>query len=233
MIDIIAGALGSGKSEVSLNMALGAAGEHPVLVDADIVNPFFCSRERQEELKAAGVTYAGPSPGMSLADVPYISPEISGHIRSNRRLIIDVGGDESGGAVLGYLSREILTRPYSMYLVVNPFRPFTETEIQTARLRAALEKASRLRFTAVISNPNLAAATGLEDVAAGHGIVAGMAAGMGLPLHCLAVEKRLHAQVRAWLEMAVASGLLDKVPVFPMEMQLRPAWMQEAGPVSK
>lgn len=233
MIDIIAGALGSGKSELSLNMALAAAAEHPVLADADIVNPFFCSRERQEELKAAGVTYIGPSLRMSLADVPYISPEISGYIRSNRRLIIDVGGDESGGAVLGYLSREILARPYHMYLVVNPFRPFTETEKQTAELRAALEKTSRLRFAAVISNPNLAAATCAEDVVAGHGIVTGMAASMGLPLHCLAVEKRLYDAVNARIEIAVARGLLEEVQLCPVDMQLRPDWLEEAGPASK
>jgi hypothetical protein len=225
LIEIFSGAFGSGKTEICLNMALELAGEHPVLADLDIVNPYFCSRERQGVLAAAGITYTGPSPAMSLADLPYITPAITGYIRSGRRLFLDVGGDQSGCAVLGYLSQEILTRPYCMNLVVNPFRPFAETEDQVARLRDALENASRLRFAAVISNPNLSAVTCADDVLAGHQLVAAMAVRLGLPLRCLAVEKKLCAEVQNRLEAAVTEGLLGEVKIYPVEMHLRPDWL--------
>lgn len=225
MIEIMAGAFGSGKTEICLNMALEAAGRQPVLADLDVVNPYFCSREKQEALVAAGITYIGPSPGMSLADLPCISPGIAGYIRSGRLMFLDVGGDESGSAVLGSLSREILAGSYRMNLVVNPFRPFAETEEQIARLRDGLEYSSRLRFSCLISNPNLAAATRAEDVLEGHCRVKRMAARLGLPLRFLVVEKRLEREVRNRLREFQGRQGDQETEIYPVEMHLRPGWL--------
>ncbi len=225
MIDILAGAFGSGKTEICLNMALDAAGEQPVLADLDIVNPFFCSREWHEELEAAGVQYIGPPRNMMFADLPYVTPQIVAFIRSDRRLFIDVGGDENGCSVLGYLSGAIAARPYRMCLVLNPYRPFTESEGKASHLRQALEKMSRLRFTEVISNPNLAADTQVEEIFDGHAMVAKMAQEMDLPIRFLAVEERLADELRSKLDSAVEAGLIKPVEICPVQMHLRPDWL--------
>ena len=50
---VLAGNYGSGKTEISLNLAVRAAkeGKRTMLVDLDIVNPFFRSSEHEEYLK--------------------------------------------------------------------------------------------------------------------------------------------------------------------------------------
>ena len=53
---VIVGHFGSGKTEISLNIAFNAAKEAKkvTLVDLDIVNPYFRTAERFRELEAAG-----------------------------------------------------------------------------------------------------------------------------------------------------------------------------------
>ena len=54
---VLVGNYGSGKTEISLNLALKLArrGEKVTLVDLDIVNPYFRSRERRDLLESAGI----------------------------------------------------------------------------------------------------------------------------------------------------------------------------------
>ena len=77
-ITIIAGHYGSGKTEFAVNLALSAAKSAQVtLADLDIVNPYFCSREREEELADAGVTLIAPAKSTHHADVPALPPEMA------------------------------------------------------------------------------------------------------------------------------------------------------------
>ena len=69
-VSILTGHDGTGKTEVSVNLALALAaeGEQVMLADLDIVNPYFRSRERRPLLEKAGVrvissSQACPSPG--------------------------------------------------------------------------------------------------------------------------------------------------------------------------
>ena len=51
---VLLGAFGSGKSELALNMSIAAAKKGPcTLVDLDVINPYFRSRERQDALEKA------------------------------------------------------------------------------------------------------------------------------------------------------------------------------------
>ncbi|HNS84842.1 MAG TPA: hypothetical protein PKI18_05655, partial [Candidatus Cloacimonas sp.] len=54
---IIIGAYGSGKSEFSLHLArcFKAQGKDVVLADLDVVNPYFRSREMQEDFMQEGI----------------------------------------------------------------------------------------------------------------------------------------------------------------------------------
>ena len=79
-IHIITGHYGSGKTEFAINYALKRAEVRGDIVigDLDIVNPYFRSREKQEELAEAGIRIVSSSTGYSSADVPALSPEIYG-----------------------------------------------------------------------------------------------------------------------------------------------------------
>ena len=71
-VSILTGHYGTGKTEVSVNLALALAaeGEQVMLADLDIVNPYFRSRERRPLLEKAGVRVISSSQACSDADVP-------------------------------------------------------------------------------------------------------------------------------------------------------------------
>ena len=59
---IVIGAYGSGKSEYSINLAkeYQLAGEKVSLVDMDVVNPYFRSRDVREKFEKEGITVIAP-----------------------------------------------------------------------------------------------------------------------------------------------------------------------------
>ena len=77
-VSILTGHYGTGKTEVSVNLALALAaeGEQVMLADLDIVNPYFRSRERRPLLEKAGVRVISSSQACSDADVPALPAEL-------------------------------------------------------------------------------------------------------------------------------------------------------------
>ena len=105
---VLTGNYGSGKTELALNLALGfaAAGEKTTLVDLDIVNPYFRSGEKAEEMKAAGVRMLMPTYAMTTVDIPALPAEIQSVFEApSDRVIFDVGGDDTGAAALKETAR--------------------------------------------------------------------------------------------------------------------------------
>ena len=100
---VLVGNYGSGKTEMSLNLALTSVENgSATLVDLDIVNPYFRSSSQQETLKAAGVRVLMPSFALSTVDIPALPPEIQSVFEVPcDRVIFDVGGDDTGAAALG------------------------------------------------------------------------------------------------------------------------------------
>ena len=56
-VTLFCGHYGSGKSNLAVNwaMALSAGGREVALADIDIVNPYFRSKDSEEELRSLGV----------------------------------------------------------------------------------------------------------------------------------------------------------------------------------
>ncbi len=111
-VSILTGHYGTGKTEVSVNLALALAGEgeRVMLADLDIVNPYFRSRERRPLLENAGVRVISSSQACSDADVPALPAELL-TILENRdvRGILDIGGDPVGARVLARFQPKIVT----------------------------------------------------------------------------------------------------------------------------
>ena len=98
---IIAGNYGSGKTEVTLNLAANRkrAGLDVCVADLDLVNPYFRTREAKEKLAEIGIGLVLPPEKYLNADLPILSPSISGLIRNPSQLtLLDVGGDDVGVA---------------------------------------------------------------------------------------------------------------------------------------
>ena len=68
---VLTGNYGSGKTELALNLALQLSRVYrTTLVDLDIVNPYFRSGEKAEEMEKAGVRMLMPTFAMTTVDIP-------------------------------------------------------------------------------------------------------------------------------------------------------------------
>lgn len=182
---IVVGAFGSGKSEVSVNLAryLAESGSSVAIADLDIVNPYFRSREAAKELDKMGVRSLIPPGDLAGADLPVIIPEIKGAIqRSDGVLILDVGGDDLGATVLRSLEGAFKGTSYEMLLVLNANRPFTATPDGALKALKEIESASRLNMTGIVSNTHLIDDTTSEEVRKGIALSEEVSRVSGLPL---------------------------------------------------
>lgn len=127
-VTVFVGHFGSGKTEIALNGALdlAAAGERVVVADLDVVKPYFRSRSARAILSDAGIELLAPTGANIHSDLPIIVPQIRSRLRdSNRRLIMDVGGDDIGARVLGSLADVVPLDDTDCLLVLNFRRPST------------------------------------------------------------------------------------------------------------
>ncbi len=158
-LTVISGAFGTGKTEIAINLALKLreAGHDPVtLVDLDIVNLYFRSRQRAHDLERQGIRVVSSVEGMENADMPALSPGINACFdRKDGPVVFDLGGSDLGGIVAAYLHRGFASEPTSHWLVVNPYRPFNQTAEATLEMAGMIEARSRLPITGMIANPHM------------------------------------------------------------------------------
>jgi hypothetical protein len=189
-LTLFTGRFGSGKTEIAINYALALA-EAAILVDLDIVTPYFRSREMAQAMQARGVEVVGPAAVGQHLDIPAISPQILGAIqRTDRPVVVDVGGDPQGARALGQFSGAIRQRGYTMHFVVNPYRPFTNTPRGLAQAIVEIEATARLKVTSLVSNPNLISETTVQRIIDGHARIEALAREVGLPIAFVCVERR-------------------------------------------
>lgn len=215
---VLVGNYGSGKTELALNLALAAAGEKSTtLVDLDIVNPYFRSGEKAQELRDAGVRVLMPSFALSTVDIPALPAEIqSVFIAPSDRVIFDVGGDDTGAAALGRYAPSFrqFREDTAVALVLNAMRPLTQTAEDAAELGRRIEQRGRMRVDVVINNTNLAGRTTPEMLLQGHEVACGAA-------RLLGVDCVVDAGMA---ELLRQSGLTDGLPV---ARYMKPEWMEE------
>ena len=151
---IVVGHSGSGKSEFSVNLAQKLVKEYPVcLADLDIVNTYFRSREiretlNKEQIEVISDTYSSTK-GL---DMPYLSPAIQGKIfKRDKLVILDCGGDENGIKVLKQYESDIVDTLYEMWMVINVFRPETNSIEKIIKMINTLTNESKLRITGLIN----------------------------------------------------------------------------------
>ena len=167
-VTLFAGHYGSGKTNLAVNYAirLARSGIKTLIADLDIVNPYFRTRDSETELDEAGVKIIVSPYANSNVDVPALPDEMYA-VTDDRsyHCVIDVGGDDRGALALGRLAPKLNEEnDYEMFLVVNFFRPLTQTADSVINVKNEIEFASGMRFGGIINNSNLGAQTRLKDV---------------------------------------------------------------------
>lgn len=186
-IKAVVGHYGSGKTEFSLNMALAArlAGLEAVVVDMDIVNPFFRSAEQGARLTAAGVDLIAPPYALTGVDLPVLGAEVlSIFERPERFSVMDVGGDDAGAAALGRFHAQLTASDAELYYVVNPYRPFSATAEQVLEMMRRIECRARLRVTGLVNNANLGDLTTPEQLLRGRELLETVSQRCQVPVVC-------------------------------------------------
>lgn len=196
-IKLFLGEFGSGKTELAINWALQTKqlGCKTAIVDMDLVKPFFHTREHRALLTANGVEVIAADQRFAQAELPVLPHALSRVLyQQDYRVVIDVGGGESA-IVLAQFQQRFAGNPYQALLVVNSYRPFTNTVDGIIAMRQRLERVSGLTISGLVSNANLGAATAVEHVRAGISLATAAAARLELPISCVVVPEWLAGQV--------------------------------------
>ncbi len=167
-IAIFCGHYGSGKTNIAVNYALARkqAAEKVAILDLDIVNPYFRTKDSQTELDAAGVELICSDYAGSNLDIPALPAAMQRPIADRTyTCVIDVGGDDQGAVALGRFADQIKEEgDYAMLFVVNFYRPLTRTAQEAFEVLREIENACGIRFTGIVNNSNLGPETTAEDV---------------------------------------------------------------------
>jgi len=233
-VTVFVGNFGSGKTEIALNYALhlAARGEPVRLVDLDIVNPYFRSREAREFVEARGVEVVAPVNEYAFADLPILLREVAGSLgRADAHVVLDVGGDDLGARVLGGFSATLRATVTAVWQVVNERRPFTDSPAGCRRMYDELETASRLKIRGLIANAHLIHETTPEVVLRGVRFAREMSESLGVPLVFAAIERGL-LERNPELELGCPLLPLDRFMTSPWEQSIRRGPIGRPPPVT-
>ena len=198
-ITILCGHYGTGKTNVAVNLALAMAktSKKVTVADLDIVNPYFRTLDSAADFDAAGIRLICSRFANSNVDIPSLPPDLYAITDDkSHRVVVDVGGDDSGAMVLGRLAPAITAEDsYDMWLVVNRYRPLTPDVPSTVEVMGEIEAASKLRFTGIVNNSNIGAETTPQDVLDSVAYATALAQAANLPLVATTVDARLYAEL--------------------------------------
>ena len=223
---VVTGHYGSGKTEfcVSLALRLAEAGFAPygklALVDLDIANPYFRSRERRELLENAGVKVYGSAYEHEItAELPALGANLRAPLEDRDcRVIVDVGGNDSGAVVLNQFGKYFSPEDALFLIVVNANRPETrDLEGALEHLRAIERKTGRA-IDGVINNCHLLLETDAACVAKGHALCRALCERTGKILWCDTYPAPI-------VPAEQVEGKYEHL--LPVGMYMRPSWIDK------
>ena len=218
-IRLFIGHYGSGKSEVSINYVTKLREQvegEVALADLDVVNVYFRSREKKDIMKDLGITPIDSSINTTTLDLPAVSAEIMRPLNDKSvNYVIDVGGDNVGGKVVGRFANQFNSNDYDMFYVVNANREKTQTAKEVLQYIDAIEATTKLKVTGLINNTHMLKETTVEDVLKGQYVAREVSKIRNIPIKYI----------------SCLESIVDKLPkdlegdILPMKLYLREEWM--------
>ena len=218
-IRLFIGHYGSGKSEVSINYVTKLREQvegEVALADLDVVNVYFRSREKKDLMKDLGITPIDSSINTTTLDLPAVSAETMRPLNDKSvNYVIDVGGDNVGGKVVGRFANQFNSNDYDMFYVVNANREKTQTAKEVLQYIDAIEATSKLKVTGLINNTHMLKETTVEDVLKGQYVAREVSKIRNIPIKYI----------------SCLESIVDKLPkdlegdILPMKLYLREEWM--------
>ncbi|MDR0446530.1 MAG: ATP-binding protein [Oscillospiraceae bacterium] len=223
-ITIVTGHYGSGKTEFSLNLALrevssgNKAYTGLAVCDLDLVNPYFRSRERRQELEARGIEVFGSAYREEItAEIPALDAGARAPLENKSyRVIIDSGGNDSGALVLRQFGKYFTDAETDVIAVVNFKRYETQDIERAAEQIAAIERATGLAAGFIVNNTHLLRETTAETILSGHALSLDLCAALGKTLLYDCFPQPI-------VPPEQLSGI--SATLFPLALHMRPAWL--------
>lgn len=218
-VRLFIGHYGSGKSEVSMNyvtMLRELVDGEVALADLDVVNVYFRTREKKDLMRQLGITPIDSSIQTTTLDVPAVSAEVMRPLHDDKvNYVVDVGGDNVGGRVVGRFAEHFNPEDYDMFFVVNANREKTQTAQEVLGFIDAIEASSKLKVTGLVNNTHLLRETTVDDVLKGQEVVREVSKIKNIPIKYV----------------CCLESLVDKLPkdlegdILPIKLYLREEWM--------
>ena len=219
-IRIITGHYGSGKTEFAVNYVKKlreSVDGRVAIADLDIVNVYFRSREKKEELEEKGIQVIASNLDTAVADVPAVSGAMTMPvINKEYQYVVDLGGNYVDTLVLGRIKPLLDHAEADFFMVVNAYRPNTSTPEGIIEQMENLEYAAGLKVTGFINNTNLVRETTAECLLHGDEVLKEVTKRTGVPVKYVSYVKDVMTE-------EIPEGLSGEL--FPMEFNMRKTWM--------
>ena len=209
-LTLFAGHYGSGKTNIAVNyaMLLADEGKKVCVADLDIVNPYFRTKDSEQELAQKGITLICSQYANTNVDLPAIPAESYRLVQDKSCFgVIDIGGDDRGAYALGRFAEAIKAEgDYRMAFVLNRYRPLTSTVADTVEIMREIETACGMKFDCIVNNSNIGSETTADIVLESVSFAEELSEVTGLPI---------------WLHTAEQSVAekLSGIPLLPLSLQ--------------
>ena len=188
---VIAGHYGSGKTELAVSLAMELAQsqtrKYPrlAIVDLDVANPYFRSRERMDMLESHGVSVYGDtfhSTGAT-AELPALTAALRAPLEDEGcQTIVDLGGNDAGARVLRQFEKYFSGSDHELWAVVNFRRYETLTVDSSMEHVLSIQNELRIPVTGLVNNTHLLRETTVDILREGYDKARALSEKMGIPL---------------------------------------------------
>jgi len=237
---IVTGHYGSGKTEFAVSLSLLLASREEIarspdktcqknrppdtdtlaLIDLDVINPYFRSREQRELLGKSGIAIYGSAFDTEVtAELPALSARLRAPLENKScRVIIDTGGNDAGAVVLNQFTKYFTDDDTTVLAVINANRSDTNSVKSAIEHITAIEQITNLNVSAIVNNTHMLRETTVADIIDGHAFCESICESTGKQLLC-----------DCYPEGIVNPDALKEVSanLMPLGLYMRPTWLDK------
>ncbi|MCD4785557.1 MAG: hypothetical protein K8T10_17180 [Candidatus Eremiobacteraeota bacterium] len=215
----LTGPLGSGKTEIAINLALYLNSEDPgkiTLIDLDMVKPYFRLRSVKEPIKKSGIEVLTPEGPYQYTDFPIITARMESYIISpEKRVIIDVGGETVGARIVGRYRGNIDPGEVEVFYVFNGRRSVDNNLSEMCEDLEQIRRVLPFPLTGIIHNSHLMNESTVDILESHIDQAKEISNYSGIPLRFHCIREDLYKEASKTIE-----GHL-----LPLKLLLIPEWL--------
>jgi len=211
---VFIGEAGSGKTEISLSLAIymtKLTDKEVHLLDMDQTKPNFRARDVANEMEEKGVRLHYHE---QILDTPNVIPGVKENLKNpNAYILMDIGGGALGSHMIGQFHNELNTKDTKVFYIINPYRPWSQNldDIQVTMQKVL--GSARLKSFSIVGNPNLGMHTTVEDILEGMDKLYEYCGETPIEFVCALEENCSEIEKKI------------KEPVIPITLNTLPKWM--------